>query len=226
MIKIHHIFTLTISLTTLFLFSLKFTGCSIPIETTKADTTSYHDIGPIIRKPNVYIYPPNELNLIVKIHFPNGGRVIKSIPEYKRGWNITVDSSGRINDSYRYLFYECTAPDLYQYETGWVIHKDSLTTFFRNHLKQTGFSGQEINDFIEYWIPILNASDYYAIYPQYKETLAPIVQLNFSIIPNHLLRLFYVIKQCTKDVHLQPPSARPPFNRTGFYVVEWGVIQN
>ncbi len=150
--------------------------------------------------------------------------MIESIPEYKDTWHIKVDSTGLINKYYRYLYYECTAPDLYQYEKGWIVEKDSLTTFFTNNLKQTGFSNQEISDFMEYWIPILVSSEYYVIYPQYKENLISIVQLEFSNSPDNLLRLFYSIKECDENFQVQAIPEIPAFNRDGYYVVEWGVI--
>lgn len=210
----------------LLFFLLELSSCSNPTEPCKEDTTSNGNDSLIVKKPNLYIYPTTKIKLNVKINFPNGGSVIKSIPEYKNEWEIIVDSTGIINEKYRYLFYECTTPDLFQYEKGWVVRKDKLREFFESNLKRTGFSEKEILDFIEYWIPILDRSEYYAIYPQYKEELASIVKLIFSKMPDNLLRLYYVIKECDGEFQIESTPEITEFNRTGFSVVEWGVIYN
>lgn len=222
--KIFEKLAFAIPLLFLIVLSFESSSCSIPTESTEEDTTYTDSTGPIIRKPNIYIYPTEEIELNIKINFPNGGEVIESIPEYDNGWNIKVDTTGLINNYYRYLYYECTAPDLYQDKKGWVVHKDNLTTFFKNNLYETGFSDLEINDFIEYWIPVLNSSEYYVIYPQYKEDLSSIVELEFSNIPDNLLRLFYLIKEFDEQFLVESEPEIPTFTRSGYYVVEWGVI--
>ncbi len=217
---------LFISLIFIFILSMPFSGCTLATDSSDSDTTSTDLPGPVIRKPNIYIYPTKETELTVKINFPNGGSLIESIPAYKDGWRIRVDSTGLINNTYRYLYYECTTPDLFQHKQGWIVPKDSLTGFFTENLKQSGFSRKEISDFLEYWIPVLHSAEYFAIYPQYKKDILPIVQLDFSIQPDNLLRLFYFIKECDKAFRIDPPPEMTGFSRTGFHVVEWGAIFN
>lgn len=201
-----------------FLFTIQCSSSTEPSD--ESDSTS---TGPLVRKPNIYIYPESSINLSISIKFPNGGRVIKAIPSYNNGWDITVDKSGKIDSNYDYLFYECTAPDLYQYKKGWRVGHDSLTAFFRINLKRTGFTEKEIQDFVEYWIPKLK-SDEYIIYPQYSEDLKNIVVLKFSEEPDNLIRLFYIIQgSMGLDKELLLPDI-PEFDRSGFHVAEWGVI--
>ena len=179
-----------------------------------------------IDKPNIYIYPKEQMNLDVNIDFPHGGEVTTSIPEYGSGWNdLDVDPSGKINDEFTFLFYESQNPDLCQYNKGWIIAQEDLELFFVKNMIATGFNEQEITDFTEYWIPILNDYPYYAIYPQYKEQLDRIIQLNFSQKPDNILRLIYNLKGLQdNNLVLQEPEI-PKFNREGFFVVEWGVIR-
>ena len=42
-------------------------------------------------------------------------------------------------------------------------------------MAQTGFNQKEIDDFMEYWIPLLTDHPYYAIYPQYNEQLEEMI---------------------------------------------------
>ena len=67
-----------------------------------------------VKKPNVYIYPQEKTTMNVKLDFPEGGEIIESIPDYGKGWNITVDTNGLIDNSYSYLFYESIQPDIWQ----------------------------------------------------------------------------------------------------------------
>ncbi len=198
-------------------------GCidnSTEPEKTLDDDTS----GVIVRKPNIYIYPTEEVKLNVKINFPSGGKVIESIPQYDRVWEVTVDTNGVINGEYGYLYYECDVPDLNQKERGWLIDKDSLETFFNNNMKFQGFSKTEIQDFIDYWIPLLKDYDYYEIYPQYGTVIAKMVTIEFSETPTHFFRLFYFIKgRSDKNFELSKPDIEYA-NRKDFFALEWGVI--
>ncbi|NQV17798.1 MAG: hypothetical protein HQ534_04565 [Armatimonadetes bacterium] len=190
----------------------------------------YYDYAIVLEdiafKPNIYIYPQKQMNLDVNINFPHGGEVTTSIPEYSDGWkNLKVEYSGLINGKHNYLFYESVNPDLSQYNAGWIIAQDDMELFFLENMNATGFNEQEITDFTDYWIPILKDYPYYAIYPQYKEQLDRIIQLNFSQKPDNILRLIYtLIGLQDNDSVLQEPEI-PKFNREGFVVVEWGVIR-
>lgn len=192
------------------------------------DDSPTEPIGPdttiVAYKPNIYICPSETLSLSVEIFFPNGGEVLESIPNYKYSWEITVTPDGKIDNTYEYLFYECKMPDIAQKEYGWVIEASNLQDFFINNMKTSGFSQKEINDFIEYWIPILTEYKYYEIYPQYKSTLDEMVKINFSIQPNNFYRLFYFLKGRANDqVELLTPTIEKA-KRENYYAVEWGVI--
>ena len=178
----------------------------------------------IAYKPNIYLYPIEKTQLIVNLEFPKGGKVIKSIPDYGNGWNISVDTNGIINDSYSYLFYESTQPDIWQREYGWTIKVEELESFFKKNLIDYGFIDNEIEDFIDYWIPRLKDSNYYSIYPQTKSTINKVIELKISEKPDNLLRLFYFIEsQDNPEIKLKKPIFNK-FERKNFFVTEWGVI--
>jgi len=180
------------------------------------------DVG--IDKPNIYLYPEETIELDINIVFPHGGRLRTSIPDYNDGWHITVEPSGIIDGEYEYLFYESLQPDYGQYAAGWVVIREQLEDFFRNNMGQTGFNQKEIDDFIEYWIPILTEYPYYAIYPQYRGELEEMVKLEFSAQPESLIRLIYSVRGLEdNNLNIQEPVI-PPFTRDGFTVTEWGVI--
>lgn len=189
------------------------------------DTEETCDTCMVVYKPNIYIYPEQELFLNITLDFPKGGGVVASIPEYGNGWEVTVDTAGKIDNKYDYLFYESEQPDVWQMNKGWCIKTENLTNFFTQNLSEYGFKGREINDFNEYWIPRFQNSDYYIFYPQTNELIDSVIELSFSEKPDNILRLFYVVHESDEDISedLLQPSINP-FSRDGFFVTEWGVI--
>jgi len=175
-------------------------------------------------KPNIYIYPEVKTDLTVKVNFPSGGGIILSEPLYQDKWDVTVEPSGLIDGEYEFLFYESVQPDMGQYDCGWVVEQTELEAFFRKNMTTTGFNNAEIEDFIEYWIPLLIESPYYAIYPQYNEQLKKMIQLDLSVEPQNLIRLIYCIGSLPDDSLSLPEPQIPPSSRDGFTVAEWGVI--
>ncbi len=176
-------------------------------------------------KPNIYIYPEETTELDVEIKFPAGGRVTKSIPEYGKGWHVTVGPNGKVDGEYGYLFYEAATPDFFQKKSGWIVKEDDAESFFRDNLYKTGARGQEIEDFIDWWMPFLNGHEYYAVYPQYNKEIDQVIQIEFSKKPDNFARVFYIIEPVENPdlLNLESPVI-PSHNRSGYHAFEWGVI--
>lgn len=177
----------------------------------------------VVRKPNIYIYPQEEMDLCVKIDFPLGGEVIKSEPEYNNKWCVHVNTDGIIENQYYYLFYESSQPNIFQYKEGWCVKQEDLESFFQNNMASWNFSQQEIKDFTAYWVPLLKDSEFYCIYPQTNDILDQIIALHFLEQPDHIGRLFYGVIESDEFIEMKAPEITPII-RTGFYVTEWGVF--
>jgi hypothetical protein len=143
--------------------------------------------------------------------------------QYNNGWCISVEPSGQIDNAYGYLFYESAQPNIWQNSEGWIISQTELSNFFNKNMQVYGFNSNEIHDFIEYWIPLLNTAKTYAVYPQMNYTIDRVIELEFSIKPKNVNRLFYVIKGVNEEFMLNEPEI-VSFNKNGFYVNEWGVV--
>jgi hypothetical protein len=176
-----------------------------------------------LRKPNIYIYPTSDIHLTVTVTFPRGGKIVESIPLYTTSWDVNVDTTGKIDNQYDYLFYETKQPDYWQYETGWLIERNNLNSFFQANMTSYGFNQKEIKDFTDYWIPLLKAYKYYLIYPQEKDSIDKLVKVDYSIKPDNLLRLFYAIKGTNTVVPIQNHIVKSDFRREKFHITEWGV---
>ena len=214
------IFVLIILITTLLYFNCQ-EGSDSGTGFWDDDTTNNN--GWMVKKPNIYIYPTEKINLIVQLKFPNGGKVIESYPEYSNGWNIEVEPSGLINNQHQYLFYEAQIPKILQRENGWVVKGEELEDFFVNNLSNLLFSEKEISDFIEYWIPLLENDKTYIIYPHFTKELLNIIDIYFSIQPDNIIRVFYLIEEYNGNIEIQTPQI-PAYKREGFTVLEWGVV--
>ena len=200
-------------------------GCEdLPTETCDEDTTHVDTSHVIVYKPNIYIYPTEQIDLSVNITFPLDGRVTESIPQYNTGWNVSVEPTGIIDGKYKYLFYECSIPNYFQKSTGWVVEQNNLKLFFKTNLSSHGFSENEIRDFTDYWIPKLDDSKYYEVYPQYSSDIEKMIVLNFSNKPENIFRLFYYIKgRDNNNIDIAVPTLAIG-KRESYYVMEWGVI--
>ena len=179
---------------------------------------------PVVRKPNIYLYPETHQSISVQLVFPLGGKIIQSFPDYGAGWLVDVDPDGRINGQYDYLFYEAQVPDRYQYSSGWIIRGDTLSAFFTHVMAGAGFTTREISDFIDYWAPRLSYRSLLEVYPQQTEQLNGLIQVDIRPVPACQLRLFFVIRPVL--VH-QPDLTTPHLptvERKGYQFAEWGVI--
>jgi len=177
----------------------------------------------MVYKPNIYIYPTNPVKLCVEVEFPRGGSITESIPAYNNGWCVDFDTNGTINNEFGYLFYESIQPNLFQSTKGWCVAKADLKAFFEKNMAQYNFSSKEIADFTDYWIPRFTESEYYLVYPQTNTIIDEVIQLHFTIAPDHVNRLFYGVVGSLKNIKVEEPTI-VQFNREDFSVMEWGVF--
>jgi len=176
-----------------------------------------------VEKPNIYLYPTENIDLCIDLEFPQDGRMVESIPDYLDGWCVVVDPSGKIDNNYDFLFYESVQPDVWQYDHGWCVKRESLKTFFETNMAICNFSDKEIKDFTDYWIPLLKEHEYYSVFPQYTNRIDQVIQLNFSVQPDNVYRLFYGLQGVSEYKEFPEPQIET-IKRNGFTVVEWGVF--
>ncbi|MCF6270009.1 MAG: hypothetical protein L3J41_09870 [Melioribacteraceae bacterium] len=216
MIRKHIIPSITVILLSIVIFTS--TNCKNSTEPKDQDTLV------TVFKPNIYLYPETIQQLSVLLDFPKGGFVTISDPEYQNGWNVTVDPNGLIDNKYGFLFYECKVPDSWQYKYGWFVNKTNFEEFFTNNLESYGFLGKEIEDFINYWLPIFSDYDNLIVYPQVDSEIEELIVLKIINQPNSIRRLFYVITDYSSQIKIPLTPIFNSINREGFTVMEWGVI--
>lgn len=182
-------------------------------------------------KPVIYLYPEEKMDVNVTLDLE--GRMICSYPEYGNGWNVTAYPDGKIFDKgtsryYDYLFWEGSqkmGDDVFE-KTACVASEDSAA-FLEEYLAAFGLNDSEIDDFISYWLPRLQASPYNLIsFP--NEKYNEWAKLNVSPAPETVIRVYMVFKPLDEAVEIpeeQKLSLPERPVRKGFTVVEWGGSQ-
>ena len=117
-------------------------------------------------KPVIYLYPQKQTTVVVRVEPEDG--LTKTIPEMGSGWTVTARPDGRITAAdghdYPYLFWESrdNVP-IADINEGFCISAHELEGFFRDKLSLLGLNDKEIADFLEFWLPEMAGSPWYAI---------------------------------------------------------------
>lgn len=178
----------------------------------------------IFAKPVIYLYPAKEEVVSVKLSFD--GKLGCTYPEYKDGWKVIAAPDGilvNLDDGkeYSYLFWDGVTSDTrWDLSKGFVVAGKDSGAFLQDKLASIGLLPKEYNEFIVYWLPLLEKNEYNLITFAGKEyTNASRLKINPK--PDSILRVFMVFKSLDKPIEI-PPQQMKPFKRQGFTVVEWG----
>ena len=126
---------------------------------------------------------------------------------------------------YEYLFWEGTRSfDDYVFEHAACVSSEDTAAFLEEYLEAAGLNDREIDDFISYWLPRLQASSYNLIsFP--SEEYCNWAMLDVDPAPDTLIRVYMVFAPLKSPVEIPDHMAlelpdKP--ERHGFTVVEWG----
>lgn len=187
----------------------------------------YYDNGGAMCKPVIYLYPEETMDVNVTVDFNNGGYFTCTYPEYNSnyGWNVTANPDGTIKNisdgrEYSYLYWEGESDTKWDLSSGFVVEGSDTAAFLQEKLKYLGLIPREYNEFIVYWLPLMQNNNYNLITFQttaYENSAS----LNISPEPDSVLRVFMAYLPLENKIDL-PEQAIEPFERTGFTVIEWG----
>ena len=181
----------------------------------------------MVAKPIIYLYPKIKTEIDLKLNF--NGKLLTTFPKYDKSWDVIAEPNGQIFDKkskryYNSLFWDGTIDfpeEHYKYDDGFIVPKEKLTEFFIEKLEHIGLNNQETNEFIQYWLPILERNRYNFIHFMVNEECNEIATLNINPKPETSIRIymeFYGLENYTQinEQHL------PKTERKGFTLVEWG----
>jgi hypothetical protein len=174
-------------------------------------------------KPVIYLYPTSEQSVSVKLDYK--GKLTCTYPEYEGEWKVKARPDGTLtnisdNKEYSYLFWEGTSNNKWDMSRGFVVKGSETKRFLQEKLEYMGLTPREYNEFIVYWLPIMQENKYNLISfaGEDYENIAP---LKINPNPDSVLRVMMIFKPLNKPVNIQEQELKP-FIRNGFTVVEWG----
>lgn len=184
---------------------------------------SVNPVGPIMAaKPVIYLYPEAEIEVSVKLDYK--GELTCTYPSYENGWTVTAQPDGTLTDSngkvYNYLYWEGEGDAEYDFSQGFCVAGEDTAEFLETALEQLGLTRREANEFIVYWLPMMQNNPYNIISFQ-AETYTDYAPLEISPAPGTLIRVFMAWYPSERPVEITP-QALTSSERTGFTVIEWG----
>lgn len=173
-------------------------------------------------KPVIYLYPQEETEVSVKLDLE--GELTCTYPAYKDGWKVTAQPDGTLTDekgqTYSYLYWEGTGLNAYDFSQGFCIKGEDTAVFLENALEKLGLNRREANEFIVYWLPLMEKNPYNVISFQ-QESYTETAKLEITPTPDCLIRVFMAWYAAGEAVNIPAQELSTPI-RTGFTVVEWG----
>ena len=177
-----------------------------------------------IDKPVLYLYPEEDIN--VKVSFEKPELLTTTYPKYNNGWNVFVDKSGNINDgknNYYALYWEEQPTKKESFKEGFYVEKDNAIEFLEEKLSIIGLNDRERNEFIMYWLPILEDNNKSLVHFELTDEKQKTNELIIDPKPDSLLRVTMHVKKVNKKTNIKEQTLKT-FNRVGFTAVEWGGI--
>lgn len=183
------------------------------------------DDGELAAKPVIYLYPERETDVTVKLNY--SGELICTYPAYNDGWEVSACPDGTLKDAdgqtYNYLYWEGVNSVDYDFSEGYCVAGSDTAAFLEDALSRLGLTRQEANEFIVYWLPLMNGNPYNLIAFQ-SDVYTQAAQLSIEPAPDTLLRVFMAWKPLEYAVEIPAQDLIAPV-RAGFTVVEWGGCQ-
>lgn len=174
-------------------------------------------------KPLIYLYPLEKTNVSVKLGNPS--LLTTTYPVYNDGWNITALPNGVLTDSvgrkYYGLYWEGLNYIPNNFKDGFVVKKEDLISFLESKLKLLGLTDREANEFIIYWLPILEKNEYNLIRFESIDEINKQMPLEIHPAPDTIIRVFMEYKPLNKPIKIKEQQLSS-IKRKGFTVVEWG----
>ena len=173
-------------------------------------------------KPVIYLYPEEETNVSVELILD--GKLTCTYPAYNAGWNVTAAPDGTLTDAkgqtYNYLYWEGETNAQWDMSKGFCVKGEDTAAFLEDALEKLGLNRKEANEFIVYWLPLMEQNPYNIISFQ-TDIYTDTAELQIDPAPDTMIRVFMTVKASDYMIRLLPQKLTA-LERSGFTVVEWG----
>ena len=173
-------------------------------------------------KPVIYLYPQEPTEVTVKLEYD--GELTCTYPKYKDGWTVTAYPDGTVTDGqgieYNYLYWEGLDNRQSDFSRGFCVPGEETAVFLEKALEKLGLNRREANEFIVYWLPLMESNTYNVISFQ-TTTYTDMAKLCVTPTPDTMIRVFMAWYVTETPVSIPEQELTAPA-RQGFTVVEWG----
>ncbi len=173
-------------------------------------------------KPVIYLYPEKETEVSVALRID--GSLTCTYPAYNGGWHVTAVPDGTLTDAngiqYNYLYWEAETNAKWDMSRGFCVAGSDTAAFLEDALAELGLTRREANEFIVYWLPLMEINPYNLVSFQ-TERYTESAVLDISPVPDTLIRVFMAWQPLDAPVEIEPQKLSAP-ERAGFTAVEWG----
>ncbi len=181
------------------------------------------ELDPVVAyKPVIYLYPEKKTDISVKLNLD--GKLTCTYPKYNGGWQVTANPDGTLTDKedkeYNYLYWEGETNACWDFSNGFCVKGENTALFLENALEKLGLNRREANEFIVYWLPLMETNPYNIISFQ-AEAYTNAAELEINPKPDTLIRVFMTYKASDSFVEIKEQKLTAP-TRRGFTAVEWG----
>lgn len=173
-------------------------------------------------KPVIYLYPEKEMQVFVDLTLD--GKLTCTYPAYNNGWKVIASPDGTLTDAkgqiYNYLYWEGETYAQYDLSKGYCVKGEDTAEFLEDALDKLGLNRREANEFIVYWLPLMEQNPYNIISFQ-TDIYTDAAQLMVNPTPDTIIRVFMAWQKADSYVEIPKQELFAP-KRSGFTVVEWG----
>lgn len=176
-------------------------------------------------KPVLYLYP--ETKTKVTVNFEHEENLTTTYPKFEDSWEVTANPNGDLYDNdgkyYYGLYWEEQKNHEVSFDTGFYVTKDNAIDFLEEKLTFIGLNDKERNEFIMYWLPILEKNGQSVVYFELTEERESYNKLQITPTPDALLRVAIHVKKVNAPTKIKEQKL-DSFERKGFTAVEWGGV--
>lgn len=173
-------------------------------------------------KPVIYLYPETETDVTVNLTL--NGELTCTYPAYNNGWTVTASPDGILTDAngetYNYLYWEGETYTQYDMTKGFCVKGEDTAAFLEDALAKLGLNRREANEFIVFWLPLMQENPYNIISFQ-TDVYTESAKLTVTPTPDTVIRVFMAYKSADNYVEIETQELTAPA-REGFTVIEWG----
>lgn len=175
-------------------------------------------------KPIIYIYPEEETEVKIKVKNPE--KLTCTYPKYEDSWNVLAKPNGDLidlksNRKLYALYWEGINTTKVNLDEGFIVEGESVAKFLEEKLEILGLNEREAEEFIVYWLPLMEKNKYNYIRFETLDEINENMGLKITPKPETLIRINMEIKGLTKPMTVKEQNLKR-VERKGYTVVEWG----